>query len=60
MKKYYVRTMYASAIVEVDNEGIIAKTAPIWAQWRGKIFETFMVALKNQNPKATLLNEDDN
>jgi hypothetical protein len=48
MKTYWVSTIYATAIIKVDDKGIIIDSAPIWAQWRGQRFDVFINANSSQ------------
>jgi len=57
MKSYWVNTMYATARIEVDDKGIIVKTAPIWAKWRNQKFEDFKMAHNHQGIKTRIIHE---
>lgn len=48
VKSYWVKTMYACARMDVDENGIIVMTAPIWAKWKGQPFETFTMGHRYQ------------
>ncbi len=57
MKRYHVKTLYHSAIVDVDDGGVIVTIAPIWAMWRGKTWKGFINAHRYYNIVWSEINE---
>ena len=49
MKKYFVKTVYTCSNVEVDDNDVILKICPRWAEWRGKHFKQLLQAHTYQN-----------
>ena len=42
MKAYWVCTSLATFLIEIDENGIITKTAPIAWKWKGKYLDDFL------------------
>ena len=61
MKSYWVKTTFLSGKIDVDDDGIIVSTAPIWAKWHGAPFENFRIAhLTGHNMTVRLMDETEN
>jgi len=57
MKSYWVKTTFLSGKIDVDDDGIIVFTAPIWAKWHGAPFDNFRVAHEGHDMRVRLMNE---
>jgi len=42
MRSYYVSMAFATVGIDVDEDGIIRRIAPIFWRWRKKLFEDFL------------------
>jgi hypothetical protein len=60
MKSYWVSTTFITGRVDVNEQGIITLTPPVWARWYGAPFENFRLAHQGHDMRVRLMNEDKN
>lgn len=58
MKSYWISTTFITGRMEVNDNGIIVETPPVWAKWRGAPLENFRLAHQGHDMRIKLLNED--